>query len=182
MKRPQLVNLISVAVVLIVLTVAVRWLYGLSPYGQLMRLIYSDIPTQVVPVELVEGVPTTFRTRIVQRNEYDLNLLVYFNNDEQRAAVDDLIGGPVGQPGNVARRPGKLQTIARIVVRDGENRNIRDQTVRTEGRITGRDYLGRRLDTFDLDEGIHEISVTFVSSTSRLIPFRTALEVHYLAK
>ena len=176
MKRPRLVNLISVAVVLIVLTVAVRWLYGLSPYGQLMRLIYSDIPTQVVPVELVEGVPTTFRTRIIERHTYHLNLLVYFNNDEQRAIVDNLIGGPV------ARQPGKLRTDARIVVRDAKNRIIRDQMARIEGRITGGDYLGRQLDTFDLDEGIYEISVTFVSSTSRLIPFRTALEVHYLAK
>jgi Domain of unknown function (DUF5625) len=167
-------TLIAVTVVLIVLTVAVRWLYGLSPYGQLMKLFYSDIPTQVVPAELVEGVPTTFRTRIIQRHTYSLSLLVYFNNDEQRAAVDDLIGGP--------RRPGKLRTDVRIVVRDAENRIIRDQTVQAKGRFTGGDYLGRQLDRFGLDEGIYEISVTFLSSTSRLIPFRTALEVNYRVK
>lgn len=183
MKRSWTRKLVAVTVTLIVLTVAARWLYGLSPYAQFLKLVYNDIPAQVVPVELVEGTPVTFRTRVIQRNIYELNLRVYFDNNEQRAGVDDLIGGPVGQPGNVARRPGKLSTVARIVVHDGGNRTIHDRTVRTEGRnLTGSAYLGRRLDTIDLSEGIYEISVTPLSDTSALAPFRSALEVYYLAK
>ncbi|NOJ40810.1 hypothetical protein [Bradyrhizobium australiense] len=99
--------LVALAAVLLVLTVAARWLYGVSPYAQFLKLVYSDIPVQVVPVELVQGTPVTFRTRIIQHNIYYLNLLVSFDNDEQRVGVDDFIGGPIGQPGNVARRPGK---------------------------------------------------------------------------
>jgi hypothetical protein len=160
LKRLWTLKLIAVTVTLVVLTVAVRSLYGVSPYAQFLKLIYSDIPVQVVPVELVEGTPVTFRTRIIQRNIYYLNLLVYFDNDEQRVGVDDFIGGPIGQPGNVARRPGK-PTIARIIVRDAENRTIHDRTVRTEGRIaTAGAYLGRRLDTIELSEGIYTRSAS----------------------
>jgi hypothetical protein len=135
--------LVPVAVTLIVLTFAVRWLFGASPYVQFMNLIHNDIPRQVIPVELVQGTPVTFRTRIIQSMTYDLNLLVYFEDREQRVRVDDLIGGPVGQPGNVARRPGKLSTVVRILVRDEENRTIYDQTARPQGRITtSAGYLG----------------------------------------
>jgi hypothetical protein len=183
MKRLWTRQLIAVTVAVIVLTISVRWLYGVSPYAQFLKLIYSDIPVLVVPVELVEGTPVTFRTRIIQRNIYDLNLRVYFDNNERRAEVDDLIGGPVGQPGNVARRPGKLRTVVRIIVRDVENRTVHDRTVRPEGRnITGAYYLGRRLDAIELSEGIYEISVTPLSDTSGLAPFRSALEVYYLSK
>ena len=175
--------LVSVTVALIVLTVAVRWLFGASPYAQFMQLIHNDIPRQVVRVELVQGTPVRFQTRIIQSNVYDLNLLVFFDNSEQRAGVDDLIGGPVGQPGNVVRRPGKLSTMVRIVVRDQDNRTIHDRTVRTEGRIvTAADFLGRRLDTITLHEGIYEISVTPLSDVSGVASFRSALEVYYLAK
>jgi Domain of unknown function (DUF5625) len=180
MKRSY--KFVAGTVALIILTVSVRWLYGVSPSAQVLKLIYSDIPVQVVPVELVEGAPVTFRTRIIQRNIYYLNLLVYFDNDEQRVGVDDFIGGPIGQPGNVARRPGK-PTIARIIVRDAENRTIHDRTVRTEGRTaTAGAYLGRRLDTIELSEGIYEISVTPLSDISRLAPFRSAFEVYYRFK
>ncbi|MEH2541789.1 MULTISPECIES: DUF5625 family protein [unclassified Bradyrhizobium] len=183
-SRTQMLAAVTVTlIVLLVLTIYVRSLYGVSPYAQFLKLIYSDVPVQVVPVELVEGTPFTFRTRIIQRNIYYLSLLVYFDNAEQRVRVDDLIGGPVGQPGNVARPPGKLQTVIRIVVRDLENRAIYDRTVRPEGRnITGATYLGRRLDTIELSEGIYEVSVTPLSDMSRLAPFRTALEIYYLFK
>lgn len=158
MRRPEMNRswteiLVSVAVALIVLTVAVRWFFGASPYVQFMKLIHNDIPRQVIPVELVQGTPVTFQTRIIQSMTYDLNLLVYFDDREQRARVDDLIGGPVGQPGNVARRPGTLSTVVRIVVRDEENRTIYDRTVRSEGRIkTAGDFLGRKLDGIALNE------------------------------
>jgi hypothetical protein len=176
----RLLMLAAATAVLLVLIVGVRSLYGLSPYAQFLKLIHSDIPVQVVPVELVQGTPVTFRTRIIQRNIYDLNLLVYFDNGEQRAGVDDLIGGQVGQPGNVARRPGKLRTVARIVVRDVENRTLHDRTVRTEGRnATAGVYLGRRFDTIELGEGIYEISVTPLSDMSGLAPFRSALQIYY---
>jgi hypothetical protein len=184
MKRPSRTPiLIALVAGLLVLTVAVRTLYGVSPYVQFLKLIYSDIPVQVVPVVLVQGTPATFRTRIIQRNIYYLNMLVYFDNDEQRAEVDDLIGGQVGQPGNVARRPGKLRTENRIVVRDAEGRTIHDRTLRTEGRTaTAGTYLGRRIDTVELNEGVYEISVTPLTDMSRIAPFRTALEIYYLFK
>jgi hypothetical protein len=43
-------------------------------------------------------------------------------------------------------------------------------------------YLGRRLDTIELNEGIYEISVTPLSDMSRLATFRSALEIYYLFK
>ena len=183
MKRSRVLKLVAATAVLLALIVGVRSMYGASPYLQFLKLIYSDIPVQVVPIEFVQGTPATFRTRIIQRNTYYLNLLVYFDNAEQRAGVDELIGGPVGQPGNVARRPGRLQTEVRVVVRDAERRTVHDRTVQTEGRMaTAGAYLGRRLDTIELNEGIYEISVTPLSDMSRLATFRSALEIYYLFK
>lgn len=82
-----------------------------------------------------------------------------------------------------ARRPGRLRAVVRIVVRDAENKPIHDRTVHTEGRIaTAGAYLGRRLDTIELSEGIYEVSVTPLSDMSRLAPFRSALQIYYLFK
>jgi hypothetical protein len=168
--------LVPVAVILIVLTFAVRWLFGASPYVQFMNLIHNDIPRQVIPVELVQGTPVTFRTRIIQSMTYDFNLLVYFEDREQRARVDDLIG-------TSARWPGRLPTVVRIVMRDEKNRTIYDQTVRSEGVIkTSNYFVGRRLEKLALNEGIYEISVTPLSDMSGIAPLRSALEVYYLAK
>jgi Domain of unknown function (DUF5625) len=176
MKRSWTEMLVAVTVTLIVLTFAVRWLFGASPYVQFMKLIHNDIPRQVIPVELVQGTPITFRTRIIQSMNYDLNLLVYFEDREQRASVDDLIG-------TSARWPGRLLTVVRIVVRDEQDRSIYDQTVRSEGVIkTSNYFVGRRLEKLALDEGIYDVSVTPLSDMSGIAPFRSALEVYYLTK
>jgi hypothetical protein len=168
--------LFAVTVTLIVLTFAVRWLFGASPYVQFMKLIHNDIPRQVIPVELVQGTPITFRTRIIQSMTYDLNLLVYFEDREQRARVDDLIG-------TSARWRGRLLTVVRIVVRDEQDRSIYDQTIRSEGVIkTSNYFVGRRLEKLALDEGIYDVSVTPLSDMSGIAPFRSALEVYYLTK
>jgi Domain of unknown function (DUF5625) len=176
MKRSWTEMLVAVTVTLIVLTFAVRWLFGASPYVQFMKLIHNDIPRQVIPVELVQGTPITFRTRIIQSMNYDLNLLVYFEDREQRASVDDLIG-------TSARWPGRLLTVVRIVVRDEQDRSIYDQTIRSEGVIkTSNYFVGRRLEKLALDEGIYDVSVTPLSDMSGIAPFRSALEVYYLTK
>jgi hypothetical protein len=176
MNRSWTEMLVSVAVALIILTVAVRWLFGASPYVQFMKHLHNDIPRQVIPVELVQGTPVTFQTRIIQSMTYDLNLLVYFDDREQRARADDLIG-------TSAARPGKLLTVVRIAVRDEENRTIYDQTVRSEGVIkTSNYFIGRKLDRLALNERIYEVSVTPLSDVSGIAPFRTALEVYYLTK
>jgi hypothetical protein len=70
MNRSRVLMLVAATAVLLVLTVGARWLYGVSPYAQFLKLTYSDIPVQVVPIELVEGTPVTVRTRIIQRNIY----------------------------------------------------------------------------------------------------------------
>lgn len=168
--------LVAVTVTLIVLAFAVRWLFGASPYVQFMKLIHNDIPRQVIPVELVQGTPVTFRTRIIQSMTYDLNLLVYFEDREQRARVDDLIG-------TGARWSGRLLTVVRIVVRDEQDRTIYDQTVRSEGVIkTSNYFVGRRLEKLALNEGVYDVSVTPLSDMSGIAPFRSALEVYYLTK
>jgi Domain of unknown function (DUF5625) len=176
MKRSWTEMLVAVTVTLIVLAFAVRWLFGASPYVQFMKLIHNDIPRQVIPVELVQGTPVTFRTRIIQSMTYDLNLLVYFEDREQRARVDDLIG-------TGARWSGRLLTVVRIVVRDEQDRTIYDQTVRSEGVIkTSNYFVGRRLEKLALNEGVYDVSVTPLSDMSGIAPFRSALEVYYLTK
>jgi hypothetical protein len=176
MKRSRTQKFAIVAVTLIALTVVVRWLYGTPPYVQVLKLIHSDIPRQVVPVELVQGRTATFQTRIVQSVTYDLNLLVYFDNREQRAQVDNLIGTDVA-------RPGDLTTVVRIVVHDEENRTIYDQTLRAKGVVVTTGYfVGRRLDRLPLKAGVYKIDVVPLSDMSRIASFRTALELYHRTK
>jgi hypothetical protein len=175
--------LVPVAVTLIVLTVAVRWLFGASPYVQYLKLIHDDIPRLVIPVRLEQGAPVTFQARIIYKRSYELNLLVHFSGKEQRAVVEDLIGGPVGQPINAGQPPGKLPTTVRITVQDQDRRGVYDRTGRSDGRIlTASHFLGRDLGLLPLDEGLYTISVTPLSDVSGLVPFRTELELTSLAK
>lgn len=175
-KRSWTEILVPVTVTFIVFMFAARWLLGASPYVQFMNLIHDDIPRQVIPVKLVQGTAVTFQTRIIQSMTYDLNLLVYSYDREQRARVDDLIG-------TSSSRPGRLPTVVRIIVRDEENRAIQDQTVRSDGANKWSNYfVGRRLGKLALNEGIYQVSVRPLSDMSEIAPFRTALEVYSFAK
>jgi hypothetical protein len=183
MKRSWRELLVPVAVTLIVLTVAVRWLFGASPYVQYLKLVHDDIPRLVVPVQLERGVPVTFQARIIYKRSYELNLLVYFRGREQRAVVEDLIGGAITQPINAAKPAGKLPIAVRIAVQDQDRRVIYDQTVRSDGHIeSASQFLGRGLGLLPLEEGLYAISVTPLSDVSELVPFRTELELTSLAK
>jgi hypothetical protein len=166
----------------VVLRVAVSWLFGASPYVQYLKLIHDDIPRLVIPVRLEQGEPVTFQARIIYKRSYELNLLVYFRGNEQRA-VEDLIGGPIGQPINAGQPPGKLPTTIRITVQDQDRRVVHDRTGRSDGRIvTASHFLGRDLGLLPLGEGLYTISVTPLSDVSALVPFRTELELTSLAK
>jgi len=186
MKRWLAQALVAVVLAIlgvVLLRVAVTWMFGASPYVQYLKLVHDDIPRLVIPVRMEQGVPVTFQARIIYKRSYELNLLVHFSGKEQRAVVADLIGGPIGQPINAGQPPGKLPTTVRITVRDQDRRVVHDRTGSSNGRIgTASHFLGRDLGLLPLDEGLYTISVTPLSDVSGLVPFRTELELTSLAK
>lgn len=159
-------------------------MFGSSPYVQYLKWVHNDIPRFTVPVRLVEGTPVTFQARILKKHGYELNLLVYFSGKQQRAAVEGLLGGPIAQPINAAKPPGKLPITVRVTVQDQERRAVYDQTVQSDGHISSASYfLGRGLVLLPpLDQGLYSVSVTALSDVSGFAPFRTDLELTYLLK
>lgn len=158
-------------------------MYGESPYVQYLKLVHDDIPRLVIPVRLQQGVPVTFQARIIARRSYDLNLLVFFSKNEQRTAVDELIGGPITQPKNEPKPPGRLQPEIHLTVLNQDGQIVHDRTVESDGRIeTTVIFVGRGLDRLLLAEGLYTITVTPISDVSSLAPFRTQLELTYVAK
>ena len=183
MTRSSTQTVVAVADTSIVLTAAARWLHGVSPYAQFLKLVCSGILIQVVPVELVEGASVAFFARIIQCSIDGLSLLVYSDDDEQRVGVDGFMGGPVGRPGNVTRRSENLRTVVLIFVRDPENRIVNDRTAQSDGRIvTTSADLGLQLDMIEIGEGIHGIGVAPLRGMASLAPFRSAIETYYLFK
>src|SRR5689334_18580995 len=101
----------SVAVVFlaaVVLKVLFGWMSGEPPYVQFLMFVHNDIPRFTVPARLVAGTPVSFQARIVRKYGHSLNLLVYFSGKAERAVVEEIIGGPIGQSVNARQRPGKL--------------------------------------------------------------------------
>jgi hypothetical protein len=166
---------------LIVLAIAVRWLFGASPYEQYMELIHNDIPRLAIPVRLEQGVPTTFQARIIHKRAYRLNLLVHFHGKEQRAVVEDFIGGPVTEPGKGVP-PGKLATTFRVTIRNHDQRIVQEQVGTSNGSISAGMTVGRDIVLLPLDEGLYTVGVVPLSDVSRLAPFQTELELTFLAK
>lgn len=187
MTLQRLIKILAwIAIVLVgaaLLRVVATWIMGESPYLQYLKLVHNDIPRLTVPVRLQRGVPSTFRARVVQGRSYELNLLVNFSGDAQRAAVHNLIGGPIAQPSNLADPPGELRSICHIVVQDEDGQTILDRTFQSDGHIASTNYsFSRNLARVRLEEGLYIVSITPMNDTSRLDPFRTELELTYTAK
>jgi hypothetical protein len=189
MSRRWWVQALGAAVLALLATgvvgVAGTWvMFGSSPYVQYLKWVNSDIPRFTVPAQLVEGTPVTFQARIIRKHGYELNLLVHFRSKQERAVVEDLIGGPIAQPINAGLPPGKLPTTVRVTVRGQDQQLVYDQTHRADGRIaSAANFLARELALMPpLDEGLYIISVTPLSDVSDFAPFRTELELTYLLK
>ncbi|QWG21450.1 hypothetical protein KMZ93_15660 [Bradyrhizobium sediminis] len=186
-KRSWAQTLVAVVLALLAagfLQVAGGWVYGDSPYVQYLKWVHHDIPRFTVPVRLVEGTPFSFPARIIRTYGHELNLLVYFSGKKERAVVEGLIGGPIGQPVNAGRPPGKLPTTVRVTVKDQDQRIVYDQTRSSDGRhASSASFVGRQFAFLPpLNEGHYTISVTPLSDVSGLAPFRTELELTYRSK
>ena len=127
----------------------------------------------------MQGVPVTFQARIVRKRKYELNLLVYFANKEERATVESLIGTRHVSLNSVAESVSRLPTTVRIDVQDQGQRVVSDETIRSDGRLmTAARYLGRGLGLLPLEEGIYAVSITPLNDVSPLKPFRIELELN----
>ncbi|MDH2351566.1 DUF5625 family protein [Bradyrhizobium sp. SSUT18] len=166
-----------------VFRVAGGWVYGESPYVQYLKWAHHDIPRFTVPVRLVEGSPFTFQGRIIGKKRYQLNLMVYFTGAKEEAALTALLGGPAAQPINTGLPSGKLPTTFRVTVHDQEKRVVHDQTLRADGIVASTAFFrARELALLSLDEGLYTLSITPLSNVSALTPFRSEIELTYLAK
>ena len=181
MKYGPIKVFVATTLGLAVLAMAVRWLFGVSPYDQYMELVHKNVPRLVTPVRLEQGMPVTFQARIIHKRNYQLNLLVHFRSKEQRGVVEGLIGGPVTEPGK-GGPPGKLATTFRVTVRDQNQRIVHEQLSTSNGSISGGITIGRDIALLPLDEGLFAISVVPLSDVSGLNLFRTELELTFLAK
>lgn len=183
----RLAKVLFAIVILLVGAAALRilasWMFGESPYVQYLRLMHDDIPRFVVPVRLQQGITVTFPARIIEKRGYELNILVYFKGDQQRAAVENLIGGAITQPKNVAQPAGQLQSLMHIVVTDESGRVVYDRTELSDGHTKSNLFLlGRELARFRLEDGPHSISVTPMNDVSALDPFGVEFELTYGVK
>lgn len=186
MQRSWARTLFAVLIFLLavgVLQVAGGWLYGDPPYVQYLKWVHHDIPRFTVPVRLVEG-PVTFPARIIRKYGHELNLVVYFTGQKERATVESLLGGAIAQPINAAQPPGKLPTTVRVTVQDQEQRLVYDQTLSSDGHhALSAFFVVRQLALLPpLNEGLYTISVTPLSDVSGLAQFRTDLELTYRSK
>lgn len=168
----------------VVFRVAGGWVYGDTPYVQFLKWVHNDIPRFTVSVRLVEGTPVSFPARIMRKYGHELNLLIHFTGQQERAVVEGLLGGPISQPRSIAMPPGKLPTTVRVTVQDQEQRVVFDQTRSSDGSDGWGAYFRiRRLAWLPrLDEGLYIITVTFLSDVSGLAPFQTDLELTYRVK
>ena len=78
--------------------------------------------------------PATFQARIIRKRKYELNLLVYFTNKEERATVESLIGA-YHSLNSVADPVSRMPTTVRIVVQDQDQRVLSDETIQSDGRL-----------------------------------------------
>ncbi|WP_141713480.1 DUF5625 family protein [Bradyrhizobium elkanii] len=159
-------------------------MYGDTPYVQFSKWVHNDIPRFTVSVRLVEGTPVSVPARIIRKYGHELNLMVYFTGQQERAVVEGLLGGPISQPRSIATPPGKLPTTVRVTVQNREQQVVFDQTRSSDGSDGWGAYFRIRQLAWlpPLDEGLYTITVTFLSDVSALAPFRTDLELTYQVK
>lgn len=153
-----------------VLIAATLWAFAREP---ILRAVYSDVPPLTFPADLDK--PFEFRARIIDTRQYWVDLLVHYENKDQRDAVEQVVGGyPGSKPSPTdAGVPAQF----RVVVRDEGGRVVRDDNLNTTGmKSIGVDYRRRRIDEFILGPGVYSIQVTPVGDLSRFREFRTSLQ------
>jgi hypothetical protein len=140
----------------------------------ILRTVYSDVPRLEFATTLEK--PLVFRARILDKRQYMLNLLVHYDNREQRVALQQILG-KWGDNEQTSADSG-IRTQFRIVVRDDGDRIIRDETPGSIGwHGTREGSLDRRIDAFTLSSGIYFIEVTPVGDLSAFRNFRTSVEL-----
>ena len=152
-----------------VLVAATLWAFGRAP---IIHWIYDDVPRLEFPTGLVK--PIEFRARILEKRNYWLNLLVYYEND-----VQSIAGGKiVGRYGSRDLTQSGILTEFRVVIHDDRGRIIRDENRKVVGRngYTGKFFI-RRIDEFILSPGIYFIEVTPIGDFSSFQGFRTSLDL-----
>jgi len=154
-----------------VLVAATLWAFAREP---ILRRVYGDVPRLEFSTDL--DTPLEFRARILDKRNYWLDLLVYYDNKDQRAAVEQIVGRYRGSEKTPADYG--LPTQFHVVVRDENGRIIRDEN-RTVVGMNGftANYRVRRIDEFILSRGIYLIQVTPIGDFSAFRAFRTAFEL-----
>jgi hypothetical protein len=154
-----------------VLVAATLWVFAQEP---ILRRVYGDVPRLEFPTDLDK--PLEFRARILDKRNYWLDLLVYYDNQEQRAAVEQIVGLYRGTEKTSADFG--VPTQFHVAIRDDKGRIIRDEN-RTVVGMNGftAHYRVRRIDEFILSPGIYFIQVTPVGDFSALRGFRVAFEL-----
>jgi hypothetical protein len=157
--------LISVALICASALVAkILWEFGREP---ILRRVYGDVPRLEIPTDLDKSLE--FRVRIIDKRNYWLHLLVYYDNKEQRSQVEQVVG--------LHNDPGTPTTF-HVIVRDESGRIIHDKS----RAVVGSDGVGancrvRRIDEFILSPGVYLIQVTPVGDLWPFRGLRTAYEL-----
>jgi hypothetical protein len=154
-----------------VLVAATLWAFAWEP---ILHRVYGDVPRLEFRTDLDK--PLEFRARILDKRNYWLDLLVYYDNKDQRAAVEQIVGRYRGSEKTPADYG--VPTQFHVVVRDESRRIIRDE-IRTAVGMNGftAHYRVRRIDEFILSPGIYFIQATPVGDFSAFRGFRTAFEL-----
>jgi hypothetical protein len=159
-----------------VLIAAVLWAFARE---SMLQRWYGDVPRLEFPTDLDKSVE--FRARILDKRNYWLSLLVYYHSNDERAAVEQIVGRYRGTEKSPADYG--ISTQFHIVVRDEGGRIVRDESPTVVG-MNGftANYRIRRVDEFILTPGIYFIQVTPVGAFSAFRRFRTVFELNYHPK
>jgi Domain of unknown function (DUF5625) len=154
-----------------VLAAATLWAFAREP---ILRRMYGDVPRLEFPTDLDKSLE--FRARILDKRNYWLDLLVYYDNKDQRAAVEQIVGLYRGTEKTFADFG--VPTQFHVVIRDDRGRIIREENRAVVG-MNGftSHYRVRRIDEFILSPGIYFIQVTPVGDFSAFRGFRAAFEL-----
>lgn len=171
--------------ILVAAVVAVLWTF--DAHEPILHRWYGDVPRLEFPTDLDK--PVEFRARILDKRNYWLSLLVYYHGNDERAAVQQIVGrhyyNYLSANRGSERSPADygIPTQFHIVVRDESGRIVRDESPTVIGVIGfTANYRIRRIDEFILTPGIYFIQVTPVGDFSAFRRFRAAFELNYHPK